>query len=72
MANLFEVVQKCYQPGDYILVDEHGDDVGVSGNADFWDVENGAIEIAPVVTPAIDGRYLIIKVVQLNNGTSNE
>ena len=40
MPNLFEAVKRSnYAPGDYILIDDQGEDVAVSGNAEFDDLE---------------------------------
>ena len=40
MANLYEAVKRSnYEPGDYILIDDQGEDLAVSGNAEFDDLE---------------------------------
>ena len=57
MANLYEAVKRSnYEPGDYILIDDQGEDLGVSGNSEFDDLEG-------VVMPK---RYVVVKIVEVS------
>ena len=51
-----------YEPGDYILIDQDGNDQAVSGNTDFWEVEDGFEDQVPSVHE-FNGTYTIAKVV---------
>jgi hypothetical protein len=51
-----------YEPGDYILIDQDGNDQAVSGNTDFWEVEDGFEDQVPSVHE-FNGTYTIVKVV---------
>jgi hypothetical protein len=71
-VNLYKAARNHdYQAGDYILIDDRGEDVGVSGNTDFWDIDTDSSWIRTAMKrehPAQDGRYLIIKIVEVSNG----
>ena len=54
-----------YDPGDFLLIDKDGQIVAVSGNSDFWDME----EALPPVNP--NGNYLIVKVVVVQKRTAS-
>ena len=45
-----------YEPGDFLLIDKHGQIQGVSGNSEFWEDE----ETMPPVNP--NGNFIIVKV----------
>jgi hypothetical protein len=58
MPNLYEAVQRhTYEPGDYLLIDDQGEDMGVSGNSEFDDLEG-------IIMPR---RYVIIKVIEVQD-----
>ena len=58
MANLYEAVKRSnYEPGDYILIDDQGEDLGVSGNSEFDDGEG---------IPSMPKRYVVVKIIEVS------
>ena len=67
MPNLFKAVLKeGYEPGDYLLLDDQGEDVAVGGNSDFW------MENEPEYHAHIDetGPWLIVKVIEVHHAST--
>ena len=54
-----------YDPGDYLLINKHGQIVAVSGNSDFWDMP----EALPPVNP--NGSYMVGKVLVVQKRTAS-
>ena len=66
-SNLFKaVLQEGYEPGDYVLLDDQGEDIAVGGNSEFWDKDE------PGYHPHIneDGSWLIVQVIEVQNATT--
>ena len=58
MPNLYEAVTRWkLDPGDYILIDDQGEDCGVSGNSEFDDVDG-------FMMPR---QYVIVKIVEVHH-----
>jgi hypothetical protein len=54
-----------HDPGDYLLINNRGQIVAVSGNSEFWDEE----ETMPELDQEKDS-YLIVKVVEIQSHSS--
>ena len=57
-----------YEPGDYLLIDENNQIQGVSGNSEFWDVEDGLDD--QFIVDASKDVYTIVKVMRVHKDGS--
>jgi hypothetical protein len=57
-----------YEAGDYLLIDENNQIQGVSGNSEFWDVEDGLDD--QFIVDASKDVYTIVKVMRVHKDGS--